>query len=213
MKKTFLAGLATLLPIVVTLFIVFFVVDLVTAPFVGMIEDMITYYGGVLAETHHYVLLFVSRVVVLVLFIFLIFLLGFLGRRIFFSWIVSLTDRLMKRIPIVKSIYRISRDITANVFSEKKKSLFKGTVAVPFPHEKTLALGLLSGEPPKEVSDKKEEPLKSIFVPTAPHPISGFLVMYSEHEVRALDIETEDLFKFLLSCGIYRPGEKKNDEK
>ena len=116
MKKTFLTGLATFLPIAVTLFIVFFVVDLVTGPFVGLVEDLITYYGGILAETHKYLLLFFSRLIVLILFVLLIFLLGFLGRRILFSWIVKLTDHLMKKIPIVKTIYRISRDITKNVF-------------------------------------------------------------------------------------------------
>ena len=65
----------------------------------------------------------------------------------------------------------------------------------------------------KRSKKKHDTALQSVFVPTAPHPISGFLVMYSEHEVKALDIETEDLFKFLLSCGVVKPGEKKNDKK
>ena len=193
-----------------------FVIDLLTAPFTGLVEEMITYYGGQIAEEHHYLLVVVSRLIVLFLFVILILILGVLGRRIFFSWVLKLTNRLLTKIPIVTTIYRISRYITKNVFSEEKKKLFKGTALVPFPHQKTHALGLLSGDPPKEVTDNKDPrvqdtTLQSIFVPTAPHPISGFLLMYSDKEVKTVDIETEDLFKFLLSCGIFQPGQK-NDE-
>ncbi len=212
MKKTFLAGLATLCPILITLFIVFFVIDFITAPFMGFIKELITNYDVTLAVEHQYVLLFISRIIILLILVVLIFLLGFLGRKLLFSWLVHFTDRIMKRIPIVKSIYRISHDITKNVFSDKNEKLFKGTVAVPFPHENALALGLLAGEPPKEAQEKKKTPLASVFVPTSPHPISGFLMMYSTDEIRALDIETEDLMKFLLSCGVYHPGDKPNDK-
>ena len=121
MKKTFFAGLATLCPILITLFLVFFVVDFVTAPFMGFIKDVITSYDVTLATKHQYVLLFISRVVILLLLVVLIFILGFLGRKLLFSWVVNITDRVMKKIPIVKSIYRISHDITKNVFSGKKK--------------------------------------------------------------------------------------------
>lgn len=216
MKKTFLAGLATLLPIAITIVVVVFVIDLLTAPFTGLVEEMIIYHGGQIAERHHYILVVVSRLVVLLLFFLLILFLGVLGRRLFFSWFLKLTNRILTKIPIVKTIYRISRDITKNVFTEERQKLFKGTVLVPFPHEKTHAMGLLSGAPPKEISDNADKriegtKLQSIFVPTAPHPISGFLLMYSDQEVKTVDIETEDLFKFLLSCGIFEPS-KKHDE-
>lgn len=208
MKKTFLAGLATLLPIAITFFVILFIVDFLTAPFVGVIEELITHHGEAeLAARHKYFLLFASRIIVLILFLALIFILGILGRKIFFSWFISLTDRIFYKIPIIKTIYKITREISNSVFSEKKKALFKGTVAVPFPNSKAKALGLLSGDPPDEVSEKKEN-LQTVFVPTSPHPVSGFLMMYDDNEVQKTDIETEDLFKFLLSCGMYHPEEE-----
>ncbi len=210
MKKTFLAGLAILLPITITIVIVVFIVDLLTAPFAGLVSDFITGHGLTeLGARHKYILLFVSRIIVLILLFFLTLFLGFLGRRIFFSWFIKLTDKIFAKIPIIKTIYRISREVSSSVFTEKKKEFFKGTVTVPFPHEKSRAMGLLSGNPPEEVNQKKQE-LQSVFIPTAPHPISGFLVMYHKDEVKKTDIETEDLFKFLLSCGIYHPDEEKD---
>ncbi|MCB1071891.1 MAG: DUF502 domain-containing protein [Chlamydiia bacterium] len=209
MKKTFLAGLAILLPIAVTLFVVIFIVDFLTAPFVGIVEDFITKQGTTeLAAYHKYLLLFASRVIVLILFLTLVFILGILGRKLFFSWLINLTHRIFYKIPIIKTIYKITLEISNSVFSNKKKALFKGTVAVPFPHSKAKALGLLSGDPPDEVSEKKEN-LQTVFVPTSPHPISGFLMMYDTQEIQKTDIETEDLFKFLLSCGMFHPEEEK----
>ena len=72
-------------------------------------------------------------------------------------------------------------------------------------------MGLLSGPSPKEI-DKKKKNLEAVFVPTAPHPVSGFLLMYNKNEINKTDIDTEDLFKFLLSCGIYSPESKTNNE-
>ncbi|MCB1082408.1 MAG: DUF502 domain-containing protein [Chlamydiia bacterium] len=208
MKRTFLTGLAILLPIAVTFFIVAFVVDFLTDPFVGLIEDFITKQETTELAAHKTLLLIVSRLIVLILFFVLVLILGFLGRKFFFSWLVNLTHRIMEKIPIIKTIYRITREISTNIFSEKKKNLFKGTVQVPFPHEKSKALGLLSGSPPGEVEQKKGG-LQTVFVPTSPHPISGFLMMYDEKEIAQTEIPTEDLFKFLLSCGAYHPGETK----
>ncbi|MCB1107497.1 MAG: DUF502 domain-containing protein [Chlamydiia bacterium] len=211
MKKTFIAGLATLLPITITIALVVFFVDLLTAPFTGIVEDIITEHGTTeLAEKHKYILLIVSRIIVLVFFCILVLILGFLGRKIAFSWLINLSHRIFYKIPIIKTIYKISREISTSLFSNKGEKLFKGTVTVPFPHDKVRALGLLSGSPPQEIQDKKKS-LQSVFIPTAPHPISGFLVMYQEEDIQTTTIETEDLFKFLLSCGIYQPGEKPNE--
>lgn len=209
MKKTFLTGLAILLPIAVTFFVVLFVVDFVTAPFVGIVEDLISQHGVIeLGTEHHYLLLIISRITVLILLFFFILILGFFGRKIFFSWFINITHRIFYKIPIIKTIYKITREISGSIFSEEKKTLFKGTVQVPFPHQNSQALGLLSGNAPDAVEDKKKH-LQAVFVPTSPHPISGFLMMYDEKEVKHTDIPTEDLFKFLLSCGMYHPDEEK----
>ena len=219
MKKTFFAGLATLLPITLTLMVIVFFIDLLTAPFMGFAKEVLSHYGGEIIENHRFAFLIISRIIILIFFIMLIFLIGFLGRRLFFSWIVRWTNKLFIKIPIVKSIYRISRDITKNIFSEKhQKSLFKGIAIVPFPHQKTTAFGLISGDVPTHtIQNKRKEMekknLKSVFVPTAPHPISGFLLLYANDDIKTVDIKTEDLFKFLLSCGISQPHEKYDQDQ
>lgn len=215
-KKTFLAGLATILPIAITLFIVHFFLDLLTTPFLSVVEELLSNKGGEFFNGHRHLLVFSSQIVIVIAFIALIFLVGILGRRYLFSLFLKTSEALFKRIPIVKTIYKITRDVTKNVFKAKKETLFKKTVMVPFPTNNTHVLGLMSGPAPdaaKEANSPvfKEKKFNSIFVPTAPHPISGFLVLYSEEETRTLDIPTEDVFKFLLSCGIYDPKDKPDE--
>ena len=64
MKKTFLAGLATLLPIAITFFVILFIVDFLTAPFVGVIEELITHHGEAELAARHSISSF-SRVALL----------------------------------------------------------------------------------------------------------------------------------------------------
>ena len=208
MKKPFLAGLAILLPIAVTLFLIAFIVDFLTDPFVGMIEDLITRYTvAILSPAYKYLLVFASRLIVLIFFFLFILILGMLGRKLFFSWCIKWVHRIFYKIPIIKTIYTIACEVSRNLFSQTGKSPFKGTVAVPFPNNKAKALGLLTGKALKEVDEKKRG-LQTVFVPTSPHPISGFLMMYTDQEIEKKEIKTEDLFKFLLSCGMYHPNEE-----
>ncbi|MEM8727814.1 MAG: DUF502 domain-containing protein [Chlamydiota bacterium] len=210
MKKTFVAGLVILLPIAVTLLVVFFIVDFLTDPFVGVIEDFITNHGATKLAVHHrYFLLFASRVTVLILLLTLVLILGAVGRKLFFSWLIHLTHRIFYKIPIIKTIYKVTLEISHGLFSDKKKTPFKEVVVVPFPSNQATALGLVSGPPPIEITEKKEH-LQTVFVPTSPHPLSGFLLLYDDREIRKTDIETEALLKFLFSCGTLHPNEHKS---
>ena len=219
MKKTFFSGLAILLPIAITLLVVFFVINLLTNPFVEIIEETISSFGKEIALKHRYILVMISRIIALIFIFLLALILGFFARRIFFNWFLRLTHKLFSRIPMIKSIYKITTEVSKN-FIEKRQAYFQGTVFVPFPHDNCYAFGLLSGDPPQEITTHeklKEKNLKSVFVPTSPHPISGFILMYENKEVNRTEITGEDLIKFLLSCGMSemknkQPNDTKNDE-
>ena len=205
MKKFFLAGLITFLPIAVTCFLLIFVVDFLTAPFVGIAESFLARHGAAkLAQNYQYILLFSSRIIVLTSFLFLILVLGILGRRLFFSWVIHLIQRLFYKIPIIKTIYKITLEVSQSVFSEKKQNLFQGTVIVPFPSEKTLSVGLLARKTLPEIQSKKGN-LQTVFIPNSPHAISGVLLFYDPKQVETIELSTETVFKFLFSCGTYDP--------
>lgn len=209
MKKTFWTGLAILLPFAITIFIIVFLFDLLTNPFIGYVEKVMLHFipPNELVQTYHRLFDFMGRILTLVVLFALIIILGFIARRFFFKWVITGFQKMLSRIPYVKRIYKLVDQITTSFIPAEKKQIFQGSVMVKFPHEEAHALGFLSGDSPgvvQKILDKKE--MQTVFVPTAPHPISGFLLMIDKANIHKIDASTEDLFKFLLSCGIVEPG-------
>jgi len=209
MKKYFWTGLVILLPISLTLFIIFYLFDLFTAPFYKLIETLVLKYEAthqLQLLYHENLVIFLSRLIVLVLLVLLIFALGFLGQRYFFKQFLKFFNQIVLRIPFLGAIYRLTKDVTKAFFKADDKT-FKQTVLVPFPTSDSKALGFITGNVPEPFKALAPEVDLSVFVPTAPHPISGFMLLVPKHLVSNLDISVEEGFKFLLSCGVIHPGQ------
>ena len=202
MKKNLISGIILLLPITVTIIVITFIVDLLTAPFLSHVETFLKWFGdsySVDFEYHTMALIIVSRILILLVIFFCILLLGFLAKRIFFNWIINMMDNLMMRIPLIKTIYKSCRDIIIAVFADNKK-FFSRVVIAPFPNDKARAFGLVTGNAPFQAHSKEshgqiERQLKSVFIPTSPHPISGFLLLVEDRHLQPIDISIEDLFR------------------
>lgn len=111
----------------------------------------------------------------------------------------------MRKIPIVRSIYRTSEDVVKTIFTSKTNS-FKQVVAVRFPHHDTYSIGLITRENIPGLKETKHEDSVAVFVPTTPNPTSGFLVMYKPEDLIYLDMKVEDAFKYIISCGVILPS-------
>lgn len=213
MKKYFITGLIILLPIALTLVIAIWLFDLLTDPFVGIVEHIIISYEkqrGIDIRNHATLVLVISRITVVIFLCVFIFILGFFGQRLFIHSLIRWSQGLFARIPIIKTIYTISHDVTKSVFTEGKTT-FKKTVLIPFPKPETHALGLVTGEPPpavKQALGNKGE--LAIFVPTSPHPISGYILISSPKELLDVAMSSEDVFRYLISCGLAYPEQKKS---
>lgn len=217
MKKNLLSGLIILLPLAITCMILVFLVDLFTAPFLTYMENILEFFGGIFhfdLSHHQTVLLVLSQICILILLFFFLILLGFLGNWIFFHYLVKKMHGFMLKIPLINTVYRICKDIVGAILSDKKQ-IFSRVVIVPFPNEQSRSLGLVTGKAPHGVQDSSyaHEILKSVFIPTSPHPISGFLLLAEEKYLKTTDISVEDAFKYLISCGIFTPEKGTKEEK
>jgi uncharacterized membrane protein len=209
MKKYFFTGFITLLPIALTIIIVSWLFNLFTAPLAGIMEMIILAYEknlGLSLANHDTLVLFLSRVCALILLLLLILLLGFCGQRFLINVFLKIFERIFSHIPLVRTIFRLTNDITKAVFAENKKT-FKETVLLPFPHHDALAIGFVTGETPFVLRENKPFTDLAVFVPTAPHPMSGFVLLTPKKIVLPVDVTVEDAFKFLISCGVIHPGE------
>lgn len=211
MKKYLSTGFIILLPIALTVWILEYLLNLFTAPLFTLVEGGILWYEKNLSlSLHHHEILvsFLSRLIAFCLTFLLIFLLGFMARRFFFGTLLAFTNKVMVKIPFIGTIYRLTKDVTKAMFTSGTKA-FKETVLVPFPTSESLALSFVTGEVPealqRALSRAEMSADVTVFVPTAPHPISGYVLFTSRKMIHSVEISTEDTFKFLLSCGAIEP--------
>lgn len=215
MKKNLLSGLVLLLPLAVTIFVFMFLIDLLTTPFLSHVKDLIRFFADsyVNFDAHKTLLIVISRTLILVILFLAILALGFLGKRIFFHYFMKMVHKWMMKIPLINIIYKASRDIIEALLSEDKK-IFSRVVVVPFPNEHSKSIGFVTGSSPfimdfvENSNLPAETTLKSVFVATSPHPLSGFLLLTEEKYLKRIDFTVEDAFKYLISCGVYSPSKK-----
>ena len=200
MRKIFLTGLACLFPFTVTIFIVSWLLRVLTKPFVGIVAPLLHN----LPISGHLTLI-LSQILVLVALFFFILVLGAVGRWFVLSKILKIGDRLLNCIPLFNKIYKTSKDAIAGFFSDHSKS-FQQVVMVPFPSSEFYVLGFISAQAPEESRDKNEQTqMVSILIPTAPNPSTGFLIMRPTVDLIYLDMPCSEALKYVVSCGVVTP--------
>jgi uncharacterized membrane protein len=207
LKTYFITGLIILLPLTLTVLIILFLFNILTAPFAGVVQQLLDHYqllqNGFLFFSSKQLQLAVSQLIVLLFLFFGTVLLGFFARRVFFSYILKVSDYIFKKIPLVRAIYKTSQDMIKTVFTSEAAS-FKQVVLAPFPSKDANAIAFVTRDP--FVESSSDGPLVAVFVPTTPNPTSGFLLLYRREELTYLDMTIEEAFKCIISCGIITTG-------
>jgi Uncharacterized conserved protein len=131
--------------------------------------------------------------------IFLITLMGwlslsFLGKKIF-----ELINRILKKIPILRTIYSAINQMTESLTKSDNKQ--KSVVLLEYPKRDVWAVGFATKENKGIINDKIGNELINVFVPTTPNPTSGFLLMVPKKNLIYLDISFEQASKFIVSAG------------
>lgn len=205
MKKYFITGLVILLPLAVTIGIVMFLVNLLTGPFVGIVQSIFEHYhfldNPLRFIGFRQIQIILSQILVLIFLFGFTVLLGFFARWLFLNTFLKFWDSLIHRIPFISSVYKTSQDVIHTMLTSDTKS-FKQVVLVPFPSEKSFSIGLVTREDIKDIRSIDGETFTAIFVPTTPNPTSGYLVLYKAKDIVYLDMKIEDALKYIISCGV-----------
>ena len=207
MKKYLSTGFVILLPIALTVWIIAYLLDLFTDPLYNMVESSIVWYEeqqGTIPATHEHLVAFFSRTIAFLLTFLFVFLLGYCGRKFFFKPFLNITQGLLQKIPFIGTIYRLTKDVTHAMLSTDQKT-FKQTVLIPFPSDKTHTVAFITGDVPIQLRKIIPSAEVTVFVPTAPHPISGYILFAPQSATHEIAISVEETFKFLLSCGVIQP--------
>lgn len=166
MKKYFLTGLALLLPLIITLWIVSFVFDLLTKPFMGMmthiLETFQVSHQNVRLLQSKEIILYASRVLSLVFLFGLILAVGWLTQWYLVHRFLYFGDQILHRIPMVNKIYRATQEVMSTLLGNDTVGE-KIPVLVPFPHERSFTIGLSTGIYTAETSQRAQPPLLYYF--------------------------------------------------
>ena len=137
--------------------------------------------------------------------ILLIFATGVVASNLLGGRLVTASEAALLRIPLVRSIYTTFKSIT-DIFAFMDRQRENRIVLLPFPRHGLYAMGLLMGEAPEELQRSPEGRLSRVFVPTAPHPFTGYLALVLNHELISISMGFHDAMKMEFSCGFFIPA-------
>jgi uncharacterized membrane protein len=193
LRHHFINGLATLLPVVLTIFIIWFIISRL-----GNLLGPVLRYQQWLNRLPPAVLTIIGFLLLLAS-ITLIGALtsGYLGRHL-----MPLIDQFFRQLPFASSVYTSARQLSDAVFI--KRSSLRKTVLVEYPRRGIYALGFLTSEEPMELADGR--PALLVFFPTTPNPTSGWLAIVPVEDIAETNLSIEEGLKFLVSAGLARPA-------
>jgi uncharacterized membrane protein len=119
---------------------------------------------------------------------------------------------MLDRMPVVRGVYRLLKQIFTTVFS-KQGTGFKRVGLIEFPRRGLYAVVFVSGDPPAEVKGKLDNgELMTVFMPNAPNPTTGFVLFMPAKDVILLDMAIDDAAKLVISAGLVAPPQDKLKE-
>jgi uncharacterized membrane protein len=172
LTKYFLKGLAFLVPVVLTVYVIYAVFTKVDNLFKFQIPGM-----GVLAT-----------------FLIITFI-GFMASNFLTRWVVNLVDRLMRRLPLVKMIYTSVKDLIHAFVGEKKG--FDRPVAVSLGGG-VKAVGFITSDSLEKLGMAD---MVSVYLPQS-YNFAGNLIMVPKEQVTPVDGDSGDIMAFIVSGGI-----------
>jgi uncharacterized membrane protein len=186
--RTFIfRGLLAIVPLVLSFFVIRFLYLAVDQKVANLIEKVVGFRIPGLG-------------IVLVLLI--LYLLGLAASNWAGKQVFSFIERVMERIPVIKTIYHLGKQF-GTALSLPEKHVFKRAVLVEHFKLGVQSIAFVTGE---VVDEKSGERLLKLFIPTAPNPTTGFMVMVAPDKVRDLPWTVPEAMNAVISGGIIGPG-------
>ena len=190
-RNFFITGVVVLIPIGITLYLTAFIVKISSKILPKELNP------------NHYLPYDIPGIEIAISIILITFIgwlsLSFLGKRF-----LEITNGILKRIPILRTIYSAVVQMTETFTNQDGKK--KSVVLVEYPRKGSWAVGFATKENSGEITRKTNQKLINVFIPTTPNPTSGFLLMFPENEVIYLDLTFEEASKFIVSAGTSNPS-------
>jgi uncharacterized membrane protein len=194
MRKYFITGLLILVPLAITLWVLNLIIG-------TMDQSLLLLPARWRPET-----LFGFSIPGLgsILTLLIIFLTGVATRNFIGRQVVALWEAVLKRIPVVSSIYSSVKQVSDTLLSSSGNA-FRTAVLVQYPRQGCWTIAFVTGVPGGDVRNHLHGDFVSLYVPTTPNPTSGFFLMVPRADTIELNMNVDDALKYIVSMGVVAP--------
>jgi uncharacterized membrane protein len=205
LRNAFFTGIFALLPVVITLFIIDFLLKSIGLPICRLLLRIFH-----ISVPENGVLAMGIYLVSFLLFALLIAEIGYFSTYMFGRWALRCFDRLVEKLPFVNVVYKTVKQII-DTFRQNSASVFHKTVLVEFPYKGSYGIGFLTSETKGEIQDRTSGDVVNVFLPTSPNPTTGFLLLLPKKDIIELDMSVSDGLKMIVSGGVVNPPRPEKD--
>ncbi|GAB4120997.1 MAG: DUF502 domain-containing protein [Sideroxydans sp.] len=191
MKKYLLTGLLVLVPLVITLWVLSFILGILDQ---SLLLLPAAWHPDNLLGIHipGWGVILTAGVVLGT---------GLLVQNVFGQRLLSWWESLLRRIPFVNAIYNSVKQVSDTLLSESGNS-FRKVLLVRYPHAQAWSLAFQTSVPGEVVRVLDGEEYVGVFVPTTPSPVNGFYFYVRKADTLELDMTVDAAFKAIVSMGV-----------
>ncbi|MFN3324868.1 MAG: DUF502 domain-containing protein [Bryobacteraceae bacterium] len=186
LRNSFIAGLLVVLPLALSLAVL------------GWIFNRLTGWLPAAYQTPF------NRLLALIFLLLVITVAGWVTRRVAGKRLHAGLDQVIARVPLLNRIYAFFREISLTLLGARK-TVFNRVVLIEYPRAGIYAIAFVTNESAGEVQVKTGADVISVFLPTAPNPTSGFLLMVPRDRTIPLEMTVAEGMKLVVSGGALAP--------
>jgi uncharacterized membrane protein len=198
MKRIFLTGLAVIIPGGLTIYILFFIIDMMDnllniVPVRVQPDTLFGFHVPGLGVIFTLILIFICGLVTT----------SYLGNKL-----IALGERIVGKIPLVRTLYQAIKRIADGLLMDRTKG-FKKVVIVEYPRPGVYSIGFITGTPNGEIQKRLGQagPCVGVYLPHALTPTTGVFVMVPSDQLVEIHMSVEEAFTLIISAGIVTPHE------
>jgi len=203
LRAYFLAGVLITAPISITIYIAWGFISWVDGQVIPLLPDRY--------NPENYLPFSVPGIGLLIVLIGLT-VIGALTAGILGRLFLNASERLLNRMPVVRSLYSATKQIFETVLAHKSTA-FRDVILVEYPRRGMWAIGFITGTTEGEIQELTEDEVVNVFLPTTPNPTSGFLLFVPKSEIIPLHMSVEEGIKMVVSGGIVTPPDRRPPEQ
>jgi uncharacterized membrane protein len=203
-RTNFIAGVVVIAPIGLTVWLITTLIEWIDSVVLPFVPARFT--------PEQYIGINLHGVGVVIFLIFTI-IVGWLAKGLFGRSLLAIGERIVDRMPVIRSVYNGLKQIAETVFAQTETS-FDQACLVEYPRKGLWAIAFISTSAKGEVAASlPEDDTVSVFLPTTPNPTSGFLLFVPRRDLILLQMKVEDAAKLVISAGLVYPNMRNGVEK